>query len=209
MRALFGPHSARFPVRYDECWMTSPRKSTPPLTILTIGHSTRPIDEFTELLRSNGVKQLIDIRTIPKSRRNPQFNSDALAASLRAVRIRYVHLKELGGLRHPRPDSVNLGWRNESFRGYADYMQTEEFVAALDRVIELAREHPTALMCAEAVPWRCHRSLVADALSIRGIRVLEIVSATEPKEHKLTPFAHVNGACITYPAAQASLLDSA
>ncbi len=175
-------------------------------TIFTIGHSTRPIDEFIELLRANGVKQLIDIRTIPKSRHNPQFNSDALAKSLRAARIRYLHMKELGGLRHAKPDSINLGWRNASFRGFADYMQTPEFEAALEHAAQLAAARPTALMCAEAVPWRCHRSLVADALLARGIRVLEIVSNAAPKEHKLTPFAHVSGAKVTYPSDQRSLL---
>jgi uncharacterized protein (DUF488 family) len=179
------------------------RKS--PLTIFTIGHSTRPIAEFIELLQSNGVEQLVDIRTIPKSGHNPQFNSDALAASLRAAHIRYVHMKELGGLRHARKDSINLGWRNASFRGYADYMQTDEFEAALTRAIELAATRPTALMCAEAVPWRCHRSLIADALLVRGIRVLEIISAAKPKEHALTPFASVHGTRITYPNDQSSL----
>jgi uncharacterized protein (DUF488 family) len=178
-----------------------------PLTIFTIGHSTRPIDEFIALLQKNGVGQLIDIRTLPKSRRNPQFNSDALAASLRAAKIRYVHMKELGGLRHPSKDSINLGWRNDSFRGYADYMQTPDFASALANAIDLASEHPTALMCAEAVPWRCHRSLVADALLVRGIRVLEIVSSAEPKEHALTSFAHVQDTHLTYPSGQRSLLD--
>jgi len=182
-----------------------PRSTRTPLTIFTIGHSTRPIEELIELLRSNGVTQLIDIRTIPKSRHNPQFNSDALAASLRAARIRYVQVKALGGLRHAKTDSINLGWRNASFRGFADYMQTDEFAAALDRVIKLAEARPTALMCAEAVPWRCHRSLVADALMIRKIRVLEIVSASAPKEHKLTPFARIRGTRITYPSDQLSL----
>jgi uncharacterized protein (DUF488 family) len=180
-----------------------------PLTIFTIGHSTHPIDHFIELLQSSGVTQLIDIRTIPKSRHNPQFNSDALAKSLRAAHIRYVHMKDLGGLRHAQRDSINTGWRNASFRGYADYMQTDEFAAALDRVIELAKERPTALMCAEAVPWHCHRSLVSDGLIVRGVRVLEIISSAAPKEHSLTPFARVRGARITYPADQASLLDSA
>lgn len=185
------------------------RRKEASLTIFTIGHSTRPIDEFIELLRANGVTQLIDIRTIPKSRHNPQFNTDALAASLRAAHILYVHLKELGGLRHAKPDSVNLGWRNASFRGFADYMQTPEFETALDRVIGLAEERPTTLMCAEAVPWRCHRSLVADALTVRKIRVLEIVGAAQPKEHTLTPFARVRGTRITYPSDQPSLLDRA
>jgi uncharacterized protein (DUF488 family) len=190
--------------------MTSRRKENP-LTVFTIGHSTRPIGEFIDLLRERDIRQLLDIRAIPKSRRNPQFNTDALAASLAAAGIGYVHMKDLGGLRHPARDSINLGWRNASFRGYADYMQTPAFAQALDRAIRLAETAPTALMCAEAVPWRCHRSLVADALVVRGIRVLEIVSTAEPKEHSLTPFAHVRGARarITYPAGQRSLLGPA
>ena len=181
------------------------REAKNPLTIFTIGHSTRPIAEFIELLQSNGVAQLIDIRTIPKSRHNPQFNSEELAASLRAAHIRYIHMKELGGLRHARKDSINLGWRNASFRGYADYMQTDEFEAALNRMIELATARPTALMCAEAVPWRCHRSLVADALLVRGIHALEIIGPAKPKEHALTSFARVRGTQITYPPDQPSL----
>jgi uncharacterized protein (DUF488 family) len=180
-----------------------------PPVIFTVGHSTRPISEFIGLLRSHGIGHIIDIRTIPKSRHNPQFNADALAASLHSARIRYRHLKSLGGLRHPSRDSVNLGWRNSGFRGFADYMQTPEFEAGLKRAIELAAEVPSALMCAEAVPWRCHRSLVADALTVRGFRVLEVISLAEPKEHKLTPFARVRGLQITYPAAQGSLLDQA
>jgi uncharacterized protein (DUF488 family) len=185
-----------------------PRERENPFTIFTIGHSTRPISEFLDLLHAQGIRQLLDIRTIPKSRRNPQFNTDALAASLAADKIGYVHMKELGGLRHPARDSINLGWRNASFRGYADYMQTPAFAQALDRSIHLAEETPpTVLMCAEAVPWRCHRSLVADALVVRGIRVLEIVSAAVPKAHALTPFAQVRGTQVTYPADQRSLLD--
>ena len=176
------------------------------MAIFTIGHSTRPIDRFIQLLGGNAITRLVDIRTIPKSRHNPQFNSDTLQASLQAQHIRYVHMKALGGLRHARPDSINLGWRNLSFRGFADYMQTPEFEAALRHVIELAEAEPTVLMCAEAVPWRCHRSLVADALTVRGWRVLEIVSATRPTEHKLTPFARVSGTSVTYPAEQGSLV---
>ncbi|HEX4002122.1 MAG TPA: DUF488 domain-containing protein [Candidatus Acidoferrales bacterium] len=187
-----------------------PRETEHPLAIFTIGHSTRPIGEFLDLLRAQGIRQLLDIRTIPKSRRNPQFNTDALAASLAAAKIRYVHMKDLGGLRHPARDSINLGWRNASFRGYADYMQTEAFAQALDRAIHLAEEtSPTVLMCAEAVPWRCHRSLVADALVVRGIQVLEIVSAAAPRAHAITTFAQVRGTQITYPADQRSLLDPA
>lgn len=170
-----------------------------PLTVYTIGHSTRSIDEFIELLRSNGVGQLLDIRTIPKSRHNPQFNSDALSKSLAAAHIGYVHLKDLGGLRRAKRDSINLGWRNASFRGFADYMQTREFEEALQHAIQLATLRPTALMCAEAVPWRCHRFLVADALVVRGIRVLEIVGPAKPKEHALTPFARVRATQVTYP----------
>jgi uncharacterized protein (DUF488 family) len=188
--------------------MISRRKESP-LTVFTIGHSTRPIGEFLDLLRTHSIRQLLDIRSIPKSRRNPQFNIDSLAASLAAAGIGYDHMKDLGGLRHPARDSVNLGWRNASFRGFADYMQTPAFAAALDRAIQLAQgTSPTVLMCAEAVPWRCHRSLVADALLVRGIRVFEIISAAEPKEHALTPFARVRGTRITYPADQRSLLDS-
>ena len=170
-------------------------------SIFTVGHSTRPIEEFVTLLQTNGVKQLIDIRTIPKSRRNPQFSSEALAASLAEAGIAYVHMKALGGLRHPRKDSVNLGWRNESFRGYADYMQTPEFNTALEAAIRLAAQKPTALMCAEVVPWRCHRSLVSDALAARGIEVLEIIGKGQPEKHRLTPFARVEGTHITYPKA--------
>jgi len=184
------------------------KRISAPLSVFTIGHSTRPIEQFIEILKAHGVTQVIDIRTIPKSRHNPQFNSDALAASLRTARIRYVHLKDLGGLRRARPDSINLGWRNASFRGFADYMQTPEFIAALERAMRLSEENPSALMCAEAVPWRCHRSLVADALLVRGIRVLEIVSAAEPKEHKLTPFARVRGTSVSYPSDQGSLLNT-
>lgn len=168
--------------------------------IFTIGHSTRPIDDFIDLLKANGVKLLIDIRTIPKSKRNPQFNTDALSKSLDAAKIDYIHLKELGGLRKPKRDSRNLGWRNESFRGYADYMQTPEFSDALAQAIELAEKKSIALMCAEAVPWRCHRSLVADALTARGIKVFEIVSKSQPKLHKMTPFARVQDARVTYPS---------
>jgi len=186
---------------------TTRAKNSPP--VFTIGHSTRPIGKFIELLHSHGVEQIIDIRSVPKSRHNPQFNSDALAVSLHSAGILYAYLKELGGLRRARPDSVNLGWRNASFRGFADYMQTREFSEGVERAIRLAAERPTALMCAEAVPWRCHRSLVADALLVRGIRVLEIVSAAPPKEHKLTLFASVRGTCVTYPSDQRSLLDPA
>jgi len=175
------------------------RKKTKPV-IFTIGHSTRPLDEFIALLRSHGVKRVIDIRTIPRSRHNPQFNGETLGPALRAARIGYVQLKKLGGLRHAKADSKNLGWHNASFRGFADYMQTPEFEEGLDRAIRLAEDKPSALMCAEAVPWRCHRSMVADALTVRDFPVEHILSASKPHAHKLTSFAKVRGTKITYPS---------
>ena len=167
--------------------------------IFTIGHSTLPVEKFVQLLEANGVELLVDIRSMPRSRRNPQFNRDALPEPLGAVGIGYLHAPELGGMRHPRSDSRNGAWQNDGFRGYADYMQTEEFKAALDRAVGLAAEKPTALMCAEAVPWKCHRSLVSDALSARGIEVREIVSDATPHLHKVTPFARIRGSEVTYP----------
>jgi uncharacterized protein (DUF488 family) len=169
--------------------------------VLTVGHSTRPIEVFIELLASHGVTQLIDVRTVPRSRHNPQFNEDVLPVSLVAANIGYVHASGLGGFRPTTADSVNMGWRNLSFRGYADYMQTTDFAANLASVMELAHTDCVALMCAEAVPWRCHRSLVADALLVRGVAVCEIVSPKRLQAHKLTPFAQVRGEEITYPIA--------
>ena len=168
-------------------------------TIYTIGHSTRGAEEFIEILKAHGVEQLIDIRTIPKSRFNPQFNSETLRESLENEGLVYLHLKELGGLRHAKPDSPNMGWRNASFRGYADYMQTSEFEAGLQHLEELAREKPTAIMCAEAVPWRCHRSLVADALTRDKWRVLHITSRTGESEHKRTSFSRIRKGKLIYP----------
>jgi uncharacterized protein (DUF488 family) len=171
--------------------------------IFTIGHSTHPIEEFIHLLQAHGVEQLIDIRTVPRSRTNPQFNRDILPASLKDAGIGYLHMPALGGLRRARPDSPNTAWRNASFRGYADYMQTPEFTAAIDSLIELGNRTQVAIMCAEAVPWRCHRSLVADALSARGIPVEDILSAGRRQPHKLTPFAKVEGARVWYPGLSA------
>jgi len=167
--------------------------------IWTIGHSTRPIEEFIRLLEVHGIRQLVDVRTIPRSRHNPQFNRETLADSLKEAGIAYHHMPGLGGLRHPRKDSLNTGWRNASFRGYADYMQTPEFHRNLDALIQLAAEMPTTIMCAEAVPWRCHRSLVADALVARGIEALEITGKSEAKPHAMTAFAKVDGAEVSYP----------
>lgn len=168
-------------------------------TIFTVGHSTRPLEEFIDLLKAHGVQRVMDIRTIPRSRHNPQFNRETLAAALRAAKIGYVHLKKLGGLRHAKPDSQNLGWRNASFRGFADYMQTAEFQAGLERALKLSSAKPSALMCAEAVPWRCHRSMVADALAVRHVPVEHILSDSRTQPHTLTPFARVKGKQITYP----------
>jgi hypothetical protein len=172
------------------------------LLILTIGHSTRAIDEFIALLRQHGVERLVDIRTIPRSRHNPQYNADALAKSLAREGIAYAHLKELGGLRHPRRDSTNTGWRNASFRGYADYMQTQEFEEVLRRLLQMCGQKRCAVMCAEAVPWRCHRSLLADALVARGIGVEHILSGSRADAHHLTPFAKIENGRVTYPKAE-------
>jgi uncharacterized protein (DUF488 family) len=170
------------------------------MTIYTIGHSTRTIEEFIGLLQANHIKQLIDIRTIPRSRYNPQYEQDNLATSLREAGIKYLYLKELGGLRPKAKHSDNEGWRNQSFRNYADYMQTDGFSEGIDRLLHLAAKTPTAIMCAEAVPWRCHRSLVGDALLTRQIPVMDIIDKTSVKEHHLTPFAVVHGNKITYPS---------
>jgi len=169
------------------------------VTIFTIGHSTHPIEEFVDILKAHGIAFVADVRTIPKSRYNPQYNTDTLAASLRERAIGYEHMPGLGGLRHAKKDSVNTAWVNASFRGFADYMQTEDFETGLSALIEKAKTKPTAIMCAEAVPWRCHRSLIGDALLAHGITVTDIMSKTSAKEHKLTAFAEVKGMVVTYP----------
>jgi len=174
--------------------------------IFTVGHSTLPVKQFIAVLKAYGIERLVDIRTLPRSRRNPQFESATLADSLSLERIEYVHLPALGGLRHPRKDSPNTGWRNQSFRGYADYMRTQAFENGLETLITLSHEKRVAIMCAEAVPWRCHRSLVSDALIARGIPVIEILSESSYRPHELTSFAHVKGTQITYAPEQAKLL---
>jgi uncharacterized protein (DUF488 family) len=174
------------------------------IVIFTVGHSTRPIEEFEDLLLAHGVKQLVDVRTIPRSRHNPQFNSDRLPSSLKKAGIRYRHMPGLGGLRHARRDSINLGWHNASFRGFADYMQTSDFENALLELIRIAQTRRTAIMCAEAVPWRCHRSLIADALMVRSISVEEITSRTRTRPHALTPWACVKRKRLTYPVPPAT-----
>ena len=167
--------------------------------LFTIGHSNRTLEDFLALLKAHGIELLADIRTVPKSRHNPQFNREAMASSLPSAGIEYVHMPELGGLRHPRRDSINLAWRNASFRGYADYMQTPAFENALGKLLEAAALRRTAVMCAEALPWRCHRSLVADAVTARGVPVGHILTAAPAGLHKMTPFASVDGSTVTYP----------
>jgi uncharacterized protein (DUF488 family) len=156
-------------MKSSKSFTDTPTESRPELTILTVGHSTHPFDDFVAMLKAHNVSQLADVRTVPKSRRVPQYNTESLAKELPKRGIDYVHLKSLGGLRHARKDSINTGWRNASFRGYADYMGTQDFQQGIDRLLDLARTKRTVIMCAEAVPWRCHRSLVADALGVRGI----------------------------------------
>jgi uncharacterized protein (DUF488 family) len=175
------------------------------VTIFSIGHSNRALDAFLALLTAHGVEKLVDVRSVPRSRHNPQFNRETLPGALHAAGIGYDHLPGLGGLRKARKDSPNTGWRNASFRGYADYMQTPEFEQNLGILIELAAHKRVAIMCAEAVPWRCHRSLIADALLVRGIRVEHILTAARRELHSLTPFARADGDKLTYPAEQTSM----
>jgi len=175
--------------------MTQPR-------IFTIGHSTRSIDEFIEVIEAHEIQQIVDIRSIPMSRHNPQFNAVALQPSLHQRHIAYLPIKALGGLRHPRQDSINLGWTNASFRGYADYMASQEFRDGLQQLMEVAANYRTAILCAEAVPWRCHRSLVADALIQKGWLVEDIMSRTRAVVHRLTPFLKVCDGQLTYPRAE-------
>ena len=174
--------------------------SRPVRTLFTVGHSTRSFDEFVALLKAHGVTTLADVRRYPRSRKFPHFNDDALAELLPAAGLRYVPMEALGGRRRAAKDSVNTAWRSEGFRGYADYMQTPEFQAAVEQLVAVASESPTAIMCAEAVPWRCHRSLISDAMLVRGWRVLDIMGETSATPHELKPFAWVEGTRITYPA---------
>ena len=177
-----------------------PRRPRPEPIVLTIGHSSHTLEEFIHLLQAHAVSRVVDVRTVPRSRHNPQFNKTSLPGSLKKAGLGYVHMPGLGGLRHAQRDSINVGWRNASFRGYADYMQTPEFDHSLEELIQLANNDRIALMCAEAVPWRCHRSLIADALLVRGIRTEDIMSPTRRQVHTLTPFAKARGTTIIYPS---------
>jgi uncharacterized protein (DUF488 family) len=176
-----------------------------PAVAFTIGHSTRRLEDFIELLRAHSVTTLVDVRTMPRSRHNPQFNGDSFASALAGAGIRYEHAPDLGGFRRPKVDSRNTAWRNTSFRGYADYMQTVDFERAVAALAQRARNESIAVMCAEAVPWRCHRSLIADALTARGIEVGEIVDKARVQPHALTSFAVVEGSRVTYPPLQREL----
>jgi uncharacterized protein (DUF488 family) len=177
-----------------------PKLTAAPSVVYTVGHSTRSIEDFIALLKAHGVTKIADVRTIPRSATNPQFNYDSLPRDLRRAKIGYVHLPGLGGLRKPKPDSPNGAWRNASFRGYADYMQAPAFEENLQMLLEMVQKDAVALMCAEAVPWRCHRSLIGDALVVRGVRVADIFSPTKLQEHLLRPWAHVEGTQVSYPA---------
>ena len=175
------------------------------MTVWTIGHSTRTFDELVALLRAHTIDTLVDVRTVPRSRRHPQFEKDALARDLPEAAIADAHMPGLGGLRKPRLGSLNSGWRNEGFRGYADYMLTDEFSRHLDALIRLAAGTRTTIMCAEAVPWRCHRSLISDALAVRDVDVRHITSASAAAPHALTAWAHRDGTRLIYPPEQGEL----
>lgn len=168
-------------------------------TIYTIGHSTRTIEQFIALLRAHDIQMVVDVRTIPRSRHNPQFGQDMLSPALKEAGIEYTHLAKLGGLRHAAPDSINTGWQNSSFRGYADYMATDAFEEGLEELKSMAKKKRVAILCAEAVPWRCHRSLIADTLTTQGWQVLHIQSAKTARPHELTPFLKVENGKLTYP----------
>ena len=173
--------------------------TSPGRTIFTVGHSTHPLETFVAMLAAHGVRTVADVRRYPRSRKFPHFNDEALAADLPRHGLRYAPLPALGGRRRPAKDSANAGWRSEGFRGYADYMQTPAFLSGLDDLSRVAAEAPTAIMCAEAVPWRCHRSLISDALLVRGWRVMDITSERPATPHELTDFAAVDGLTLRYP----------
>ena len=168
--------------------------------IYASGHSTMAVEKFIRILKSNSISLVADIRTIPRSRHNPQFDSNSLEASLRAEDIGYRHMKELGGLRKPVRDSKNNAWINDSFRGFADYMQTQEYEKAIVELLEISAGEKILLMCAEGNPFRCHRSLIADTLTARGVPVYHISGSGKTRPHTITPFARVNGKNVTYPA---------
>jgi uncharacterized protein (DUF488 family) len=168
-------------------------------TLYSIGHSNRTLEQFIDLLKVHAIKQVVDVRTIPRSCHNPQFNKEKLARSLRNTRIGYRHMKTLGGLRHAKADSQNLGWKNLSFRGFADYMATDAFAGAIEKLKDVASKKKTTIMCAEAVPWRCHRSLIADALIKEHWKVFDIMGLKTAKRHSSTSFLRMRRGKIGYP----------
>ncbi|XHH07759.1 MAG: DUF488 family protein [Candidatus Bathyarchaeia archaeon] len=172
------------------------------LTIYTVGHSTRSIEEFLEILKTYNITLLVDVRTVPRSRHNPQFNKETLPNTLKPHGIKYLSLPGIGGLRHPKKDTINLALQNSSFRGYADYMQTKEFTENLLKLIVLSKENCLAIMCAEALPWRCHRNLISDALVARHVKVLHIISKDDTLTHRLNELAHVEGTKVSYPLSE-------
>src|SRR5436853_3000382 len=178
--------------------LMSPLDGTKP-TVWTIGHSTRSFDEFADLLAEHRIALLVDVRRFPVSRRVPWTSKEVLARTLTGRGIAYEHFEALGGYRRPRPNDGNLGWRSSTFRGYADHMTFPEFIAALDRLVLRATELRTAIMCAEALPWKCHRTLLSDSLLARGVRVVHILGPGKTQDHRLTPFAKVHGNQVTYP----------
>jgi uncharacterized protein (DUF488 family) len=178
-------------------WRSLAKESA--LTVLTIGHSTRTLEEFVQLLDAFGVTLVVDVRTVPRSRHNPQFNKETLPFTLKKSGITYIHMPDIGGLRRPKPDSINLAWQNSSFRGYADYMQTKEFAENLLKLVALARENRLVIMCAEALPWRCHRSLISDALFAHHVKVEHIIGINSIISHHISELAHVEGGKVTYP----------
>jgi uncharacterized protein (DUF488 family) len=184
-------------------------KSGKDLTVYTVGHSTRGLDEFLTILKAHGVRAVADVRRYPRSRKFPHFNDDALAGALPERGLAYLPFPALGGRRRAAKDSRNTGWRSESFRGYADYMLTPHFQDALEELVKASGAAPTAIMCAEAVPWRCHRSLIADALLARGVKVLDVMDERKAPPHAMTPFAKVDGTRVTYPSAQPGLWEQA
>lgn len=176
-----------------------------PVTVFTVGHSNRSFEAFLGILKAHGITRVVDVRSVPRSRHNPQFNTEALVVALPKSGIEYVRLESLGGLRRPRKDSRNTAWNNDSFRGYADYMETVAFEDGLDDLLGMTEERETAVMCAEAVWWRCHRTLIADALSSRGVAVVHLVDERRAEPHHLTRFAHIEDGRVSYPAAQPAL----
>lgn len=174
--------------------------SDAPLTVYTVGHSTRSLDELVGLLHDAGVRQVVDVRSVPRSRHNPQFNAEALQGDLPARGIAYEHMPGLGGFRRARPGSPNSGLTHPGFRGYADYMGTAAFAVARERLLGLAAERPTAIMCAEASPYRCHRRLLSDSLSVAGVRVVHIVARGRSEPHQIKPPAVVRDGSLSYPA---------